>query len=784
MNPPQPKLRLRIAVRGAVQGVGFRPFIYRLARELELTGSVSNSPQGVGIEAEGPRDRLEAFVSRIRSERPPRSFIAGMESAWLEPVGHESFEIVASESAGPKTALVLPDIATCDECRAEIFDPSNRRFFYPFTNCTNCGPRFSIIHALPYDRPNTSMRGFPMCPECRAEYDDPANRRFHAQPNACAKCGPHLELWDAAGNRVLGAAGDTAESVRDILGRATEALKAGRIVALKGLGGFHLLVNARDEEAVERLRRLKHREEKPFALMFPSMEAIRAECHVSSAEERLLVSPESPIVLLRARPEEKLAGGIAPRNPWRGVMLPYTPLHYLLLSVCGFPLVATSGNLADEPICTDEQEAVARLGGIADMFVVHNRPIERHVDDSIVRIVAGREMLMRRARGYAPAPVVSGLLPSSLEPVLATGAHLKNTVAITNGDHVFLSQHIGDLETEAAFGAFKRASVDLQRLYELHPRTIVADAHPDYVSARYAREQAELTGAKLRIVQHHEAHVWACMAENDVQPPALGVAWDGTGYGTDGTIWGGEFFLATESGCRRIAHLRQFRLPGGDQAVKEPRRSALGILFEIFGADLSKAGQNPAVASLPQTELRVIEKMLSQGFNSPVTSSAGRLFDAVASLSGLRHFVRHEGQAAMELEFAAEEARTDERYPAPLSERLGMSVLDWEPMIREILKDVRQGLEPARIAARFQNTMVEWIVAVANLAGQERVVLSGGCFQNVFLAEQASKRLSDAGFHPFLHQRVPPNDGGIALGQAVGTAILNHGNKEPLGEKR
>jgi len=837
-----------------VQGVGFRPFVFRLATGLGLAGWVNNSPQGVFIEAEGPRAELEKFLLRLETEKPPRSFIQSLEASWLDPVGYMAFEIRPSETGGNKTALVLPDIATCPDCLREIFDPQNRHHLYPFTNCTNCGPRFSIIESLPYDRANTSMKAFTMCPQCQAEYDDPRNRRFHAQPNACPVCGPHLELWE--GSRVC----ENAESPRShergygTMLAAADAIREGKIVAVKGLGGFHLMADARNDKAVRLLRERKQREEKPFALMFPSLESVKAECEVSPLEERLLRSPEAPIVLLRklARPhpgplpQERenrspitcenttadssteveqigphkgcslspgervrvrasveqnrlpLAQSVAPNNPFLGVMLPYTPLHHLLMAELGFPVVATSGNLSDEPICTDEREALERLGGIADVFLVHNRPIVRHVDDSIVRVMLDRELVLRRARGYAPLPI--NVLPASRwqdkqncrqagSTILAVGAHLKNAVALSVGNQVFISQHIGDLETEQAHTAFRRVIADFEKLYEAKPDIIASDLHPDYLSTKFAKElvaQASRpvnqtqTGGLCHVgVQHHIAHVLSCMAENEIAPPALGVSWDGTGYGLDGTVWGGEFFLVTDKSVERIAHLRPFRLPGGDKAVKEPRRTALGLLYEISGdkvfeqkvrregaPDGGRGGCAP-LAAFSSAELGTLKTMLAKKLNSPVTTSMGRLFDAVASLINLRQQIRFEGQAAMELEFALDGIETEDHYNLSLVTRHPSHELDWSPMVEAILADVKKGVSVGTISARFHNALAEGIVAVAKRAGQNRVVLSGGCFQNRYLTERAVRRLSAEGFRPYWHQRVPPNDGGIALGQVV-----------------
>jgi hydrogenase maturation protein HypF len=755
--PPEP-LRAKITVHGAVQGVGFRPFVYRLATELRLCGSVLNSSQGVFIEVEGPLDLVQLFLARLEKEKPPLAIIQSLESSFLDVAGYEGFEIRYSDHTGPKTALILPDIAICADCLREIFDPANRRYRYPFTNCTNCGPRFSIIEELPYDRPNTSMRRFKQCPECETEYHDPLNRRFHAQPNACSKCGPHLELWDKSRN-VL-ASEDVA------LVKAVELITQGKIVALKGIGGFQLICTAREDEVVIQLRQRKRREGKPFAVMYPALEQVGRDCVVSGLEERLLRSPESPIVLLmRQYGESAIAPTVAPGSRTLGVMLPYTPLHQLLMRELGFPVVATSGNLANEPICIDEIEALDRLKDIADYFLVHDRPIVRHVDDSIARIVCNREMVLRRARGYAPLPV---RMREPLPSVLAVGAHLKNTVALNVGRDVFISQHIGDLETTMALAAFHRTVADLPKLYDTQPELVACDLHPDYISTKYAIG----THRTVERVQHHWAHVLACMAENELDSPVLGVSWDGTGYGTDGTIWGGEFLVPDEDSFQRVAYFRQFRLPGGEMAVKEPRRTALAILFEIWGQDgLEDEGLAP-VAQFSKTERGLIRQMLAKGISAPVTSSAGRLFDAVASLLGIRQVVTFEGQAAMELESVIGSEVT-EVYPFKLSNAVPQ-IVDWAPMISEILIDLQRGISPGVISAKFHNTLADTVVEVARQVVTPKIVLTGGCFQNRYLLEQAVQRLSQAGFKPYWHQRVPPNDGGIALGQIAAAARVSH----------
>jgi hydrogenase maturation protein HypF len=791
---------MKVAIRGAVQGVGFRPFVYRLATELHLNGWVNNSPQGVFIEVEGPRAALEIFLRRLDPEQPPRGFIQSLESSRLDPVGYTGFEIRPSETAGEKAALVLPDAATCPDCLREILDPHNRRYRYPFTNCTHCGPRFSIIESLPYDRANTSMKQFTMCPACEAEYNDPSNRRFHAQPNACPVCGPQLALWQSNPDRLKGRAAKPSPPCHPALRNghaallaAAKAIRQGQIVAVKGLGGFHLIVAAHDEPAIRRLRERKHREAKPFAVMFPALAAVKAACLVSPLEETLLLSPEAPIVLLRkiAKRQSPIANAIAPGNPCLGVMLPYTPLHHLLLAELGFPIVCTSGNLSDEPICIDEDEAYERLREIADVFLVHNRPIVRHVDDSIVRVMLGREMMLRRARGYAPLPVQmrnpeSGIrneLPGAAETdstlrtphseiVLAVGAHLKNAVALSIGNQAFISQHIGDLETEQAHSAFRKSVADLPRLYDAQPAIVATDLHPDYLATKFAQEKTATRGQKIFGVQHHIAHVLSCMAENELAPPVLGVAWDGTGYGLDGTIWGGEFFRVTENKIERVAHLRPFPLPGGDKAVKEPRRVALGLLYGLMGEEVFEHKELPTIAAFTTAELTALRSMLARGVNSPVTTSMGRLFDAVASLTGIRQTLDFEGQAAMDLEFALDGVETEEHYRL-LSEHgsdgknQSPIVLDWAVLLAGILADVRHGVDVEIISARFHNALRHSAVGVANRIGEVRVALSGGCFQNRYLTETTVRRLQMKGFHPYWHQRVPPNDGGIALGQVM-----------------
>jgi len=725
--------RLHYHIQGAVQGVGFRPFVYRLARESGLAGWVTNTTAGVELEVEGDGNALIEFEDRLETDKPEHCFYVGLERLELPVAGEWDFHIRASEQTGARRALVLPDLATCAECLREIFDPGNRRYRYPFTNCTHCGPRYSIIERIPYDRANTTMRGFPLCARCLAEYDDVGDRRFHAQPLACPECGPRLAWWDGNGD-VLG-------EREEALQRAVRELRAGRIVALKGLGGFQLLVDARQQEAVQLLRVRKHREEKPFAVMAASLEEAAQLCSMGPAERELLRSPAAPIVLLARKKGAAIADGVAPHNPYLGVMLPYTPLHHLLLRDLDFPVVATSGNLGEEPILIDEHEALAKLGRVADGFLVHNRPIARPVDDSVARLIACQPTVMRRARGYAPLPL---RVSEPLRPVLAVGGQMKNSVAVAAGREVFLSQHIGDLTNTASYERFVTTVDDAMRLHEIQPERVVCDAHPDYTSTRFA----EHSGLPVKTVQHHEAHVLSVIAEHGIQEPVLGVSWDGTGFGTDRTIWGGEFLVVENGGCERVAHLRPFPLPGGDRAVLDPRRSAYGLLFALRG---------PVGLDAPQP----IVRMLTTGFNSPMTSSMGRLFDAVSSLLHLSVYNSFEGQAAMQVEFAIADDPRRAVYPFPL---VG-DVLDWWPLVEALLEDRDGGVQAGVIAARFHRTLVEGIVSVARQEGIPRVALTGGCFQNKWLAERAITRLREEGFSVYWQQQVPPNDGGLALGQ-------------------
>lgn len=741
---------LDLLVSGAVQGVGFRPLVYRLAHEMSLGGAVWNEPGGVRIRLVGPSRRVEDFGSRLRAECAPPARIDFIRILSVGETEHaELFRIAESMKDGAREALVMPDLATCPACRRELFDPHNRRFRYPFTNCTHCGPRYSIITEIPYDRAHTTMRGFTMCAACQAEYDDPANRRFHAQPNACPECGPRIELLDAQGRHL----GDREWALRRTVG----LLREGAIVAVKGIGGFHLLCDARHEAAVTELRRRKRREEKPLAVMVGEIETARRLANLGEAEIELLTSAAAPIVLIRRRPEADLAPAIAPGNPYLGLMLPYSPLHHLLMHDVQAPLVATSGNLSDEPICTDNAEAVQRLAGIADAFLVHNRPIARSLDDSVARIVDGKPMLLRRARGFAPLAIP---LPIHTPSILAVGPHLKNTVALACRDRVVLSQHLGDLDTLESRRAFEGAVADLQALYAERPAVWAVDRHSDYASSIFAREQ----NPAPMLIQHHHAHIAAVMAEHALAGPVLGIAWDGTGLGDDGTIWGGEFLRALPNRYLRIARFATFRLPGGDGAMRKPLWSAVGALHHYY------PDQMPALAvrrlGLDPATAQGLCTMIEQGVNSPLTSSAGRWFDAIAALTGVCRESAYEGQAAQRLEFAIDPAAAASPYPFRETAEGGSVAIDFKPMLDSLLADLDAGVKPGAIAKRFHLTLIEVIIVMANAHRGMPIVLGGGCFQNGFLLETAIRRLREYGHHVYWPQLVPPNDGGISLGQA------------------
>ncbi|MBN2412436.1 carbamoyltransferase HypF [candidate division KSB1 bacterium] len=759
-------IRARILIRGAVQGVGFRPFIYRLAGSLNLTGWINNNTSGVVIEAEGDRESLSEFIQRIREEKPVRAIIDSLTTEYAECAGYRNFEIKKSDWSADKSAWILPDIGTCSECRDEIFDPSDRRYLYPFTNCTNCGPRYSIILSLPYDRPNTTMRNFTMCPECRREYNDPGNRRFHAQPNACPVCGPRIWLSDRSGQIIY--------EKNQALFETVDLLKQGRIIALKGIGGFQLLVDAGKDAAVKRLRRAKSRDEKPFAMMFPDMETVKYYCGVSAQEQNCLESPEAPIVLLKRKLSASsgimdISELVAPDNPYWGIMLPYSPLHLILMSLYKKPLIATSGNFTDEPICINNDEAIRELHGIADYFLMHDRPIARYVDDSVVRTIADHITVLRRARGYAPLPVT---IKQSLPPALAVGGHLKNTIAVANRNNIFISHHIGDLETNKAYNAFTRAVTDLKHMYNVVPQIVVCDKHPDYSSSQFA---AKFKGKIIR-VQHHYAHILSCMAENGVSPPVLGFAWDGTGYGDDGTVWGGECLAVNNKGYERAAFLRTFPLPGGDKAVREPGRAAFGLLYHILGDRIKDYRHLPSLQQFNSGEIRVLKQMLDKKINCPKTSSIGRLFDVVSSLLDVQHINTFEGQAAIKLENLAWRAEKETgAYQYGIINNNGRRIIDWEPLIMSILADITAGMVPEVIAATFHNTLADMIFKLAGEIGIKKIVLSGGTFQNKFLTEKVIAGLQKQNFIVYRHKNIPPNDGGISVGQIL--AINNMTNE-------
>ncbi len=764
------RIRVRLSVHGIVQGVGFRPFVYGLATRYGLAGWARNDSEGVFIEVEGPEGAVEAFRSALEAEAPPLARIERIEAQRLPVRGEEGFRIAASRKRAEESTPVSPDIAVCEDCLREMRDPGNRRYRYPFLNCTNCGPRFTITRDIPYDRARTTMAAFAMCPDCRREYEDPRDRRFHAQPIACPACGPSVWFAEASEPGRVAARGDEAIAL------ARERLARGEIIAVRGIGGFHLACRAGDEAAVAELRRRKRRTEKPFAVMARDVAVVRRFAEVSEAERRLLESRERPIVLLRRRrgaEADRLACPlVAPGNPNAGVLLPYSPLHYLLLGE--EPLVMTSANLSEEPIVKDNEEAVVRLAGLCDGYLFHDRGIEAHCDDSVVRVFQGRELPIRRSRGYAPFPV---LLAQEAPPVLAVGGELKATFCVTKGRRAYLSQHIGDMENLETWEAFERAVAHFLRLYRVEPERVTCDLHPGYLSTESARRYAEARNAPLVKVQHHHAHAAALLAEHGKDPDEeiLAFVFDGTGYGTDGAIWGGEALLASARGFTRLAHLAYVPLPGGDAAIRRPYRTALAFLQ---AAEIPwDTGLAPA-AACPEAESRVLARQIETGVNCVPASSMGRLFDAVASLAGVRQRVNYEAQAAMELEALALEAAREKGYEFAIREGEPV-VFDAAPVIRVIVEDLRRGAAAEAIAARFHAGVAGMIAELAERfakrTGVRTVGLTGGVFQNVVLLELAVARLGERGFTVLTHQKVPPNDGGICLGQAVVAAwVLNH----------
>ena len=759
-----PVTRRAIAVQGVVQGVGFRPFIYQLARRHGLSGWVTNTSGEVRIEAEGTAENLDAFLADIELQSPPQSRISKVMSTTISVTGESDFLIRPSVAEPDRYQLISPDLAICDDCRAEIFTPGNRRYRYPFTNCTNCGPRFTIIEDIPYDRPLTTMKAFTMCPDCRREYDDPNDRRFHAQPNACPVCGPRLRLTDAAGREVADA--------KDPLTTAAELLKGGSIVAIRGLGGFLLACDATDQVAVAELRQRKRRPAKPFAVMTADLAAAEALCVFGPEEASLLSSAASPVVLLATKPGHGLAPGVAPGLRHLGIMLAYTPLHHLLMAEVGRPLIMTSGNLAEEPIARDNEEALARLGGIADYFLLHDREICSRYDDSVIMYEAGAPRLLRRARGYAPYPV---RLAETGPQVLAVGAQEKNTFCLTRDDHAFVSQHLGDLESLETMDHFEETLALYRRMFRIRPEAVVADLHPDYVSSRWAEQSAADTGVPLLRVQHHHAHIASCLAENRTGDPVIGIALDGTGYGDDGRIWGGEFLEVSPDGFRRLAHLEYLPLPGGETAVRRPWRTAAGYLYRLFGAD-GLTDVERCLRGVNRSELEVLARQVDNGLNTPETSSAGRLFDAVAALVGIRGEIQYDAQAAVELEAAAEGVDTFGGYPFDIDQAGGVRVVRLARLFRALLDDIGRGTGAPETAARFHNTVVDIIVRIcAEIrieTGLTATALSGGCFMNRRLLRQSIAGLEAEGFTVYTHREVPANDGGNSLGQAVVAARI------------
>ncbi|MFQ5996114.1 MAG: carbamoyltransferase HypF [Dehalococcoidales bacterium] len=752
---------VKVDIHGVVQGVGFRPFIYQLAKQNNLNGWVRNTSGNVEVEVEGEAEAVQNFLSGLKSKAPPMARIEGMQVLDQPPVGYRAFEIRASQAREGRYQLISPDVATCQACQKEILDPMDRRYRYPFTNCTNCGPRFTIITDIPYDRPRTTMSCFQMCPQCQQEYDDPLDRRFHAQPNACAVCGPSLEVVDRQGNSLTGG---------DALAIASQLLKEGHILAVKGLGGFLIACDATSHHAVRRLRERKRRAAKPLAVMFSTLVDVRKHCYVSAEEESLLLSPQSPIVLLRWRDGSDVSSEVAPGLKYLGVMLPYTPLHHLLLRETGLPLVMTSGNLSEEPIAKDNEEALRRLGRIADYFLVHNRGIFARYDDSVAMVEAGKPRLVRRARGYAPHPIH---LPFRAKQILACGTELKNTFCLTRDEYAFLSQHIGDMENLETLEHFETTIELYQKLFRVQPRIVAHDLHPDYLATKYAREMAA-AAPELRLcpVQHHHAHIASCLAENGVNEPAIGVALDGTGYGTDGHIWGGEFLLVDYKGFRRLGHFQYVPLPGAEAAIKRPYRMAISYLYTLLGERFLD-GDLPFLAEIDPLELELVRRQIQRAFNSPLTSSCGRLFDAVSGLIGVRGTIDYEAQAAIDLEMLATNASPCQKgaYPFDLTEENGMSIVQFGETFSAIISDVKRGVSKAEISLRFHNTVAEMVACLcrcqAKKTGISKVALSGGVFQNRVLLRLTLAALDRVGLVPVIHSQVPPNDGGVSLGQAV-----------------
>jgi hydrogenase maturation protein HypF len=747
----------RISVRGVVQGVGFRPFIYRLARQHDLKGWVRNTSGNVEIEIEGDEPRINLFLESLESQAPPMSRIEDVEVTFASPQGYKDFSIKESLSREGHYQLVSPDIATCPDCKREIFDSKDRRYRYAFTNCTNCGPRFTIIEDIPYDRPKTTMSKFQMCPLCQREYDNPLDRRFHAQPNACPVCGPSLELVDNEGK--------TVES-EDVISAASRLLKEGKILAVKGLGGFQLACDATNNSVVNKLRERKHRPSKPLAVMMATIEEVEKHCLVSEEERELLESPQAPIVLLRWREGSNITRAVAPKLKYLGVMLPYTPLHHLLMQEVGLPLVMTSGNLSEEPIAKDNDEALRRLKDIADYFLRHNRDIYARYDDSVYMVEDGVPRALRRARGYAPYPI---FLPFKSKQILACGAEDKNTFCLTRDEHAFLSQHIGDMENAETLEHFENTIELYKKLFRVEPEIIAYDMHPEYLATKFALELGAKEGLKMVPVQHHHAHIVSCMVENNISEPVIGVAFDGTGYGSDGSLWGGEFLIADYKGFRRVGHFEYVPLPGGAIAIKKPYRMALSYLFTLLGEDFELDGL--PLEAIDSAEVEVIRQQLKKKINSPLTSSAGRLFDAVSALVGVRGEIDYEAQAAIELEMIADDDMKVKAYPFVINVEEGKGLVGLRKLWSALVSDVKQKLSPSLISLKFHKTIAEITAemcrSISKDAGIKQVALSGGVFQNRLLLRLTLAALQKEGFDVLTHRLVPPNDGGISLGQAV-----------------
>ncbi|MGD0824040.1 MAG: carbamoyltransferase HypF [Terriglobales bacterium] len=755
------EVRRQIEVSGIVQGVGFRPYIYRLATSRKLKGTIRNTSAGVTMEIQGPAETVEDFTARLPAEAPPLARITNLTIHDVACNGDRDFRIIHSHEGEEIRTLISPDVAICADCLREMFDAKDRRYRYPFINCTNCGPRFTIIRDIPYDRPSTSMAAFPMCAACLAEYENPLDRRFHAQPNACWECGPRVELWDQSGRKI-----DCSDPVVE----AASALRSGLVVAVKGLGGFHLAVDATNPAAVALLRQRKRRVEKPFAVMVPDLRAAGEICELEDAARMVLESIQRPIVLLPRKSPSRISDEVAPFNRYLGIFLPYTPLHYLLLAEGKFKaLVMTSGNLSEEPIAIDNREAADRLRGLADCFLVHNRDILLRCDDSVVRVAGGVTRHLRRSRGFVPVPVFlkDDQTRKDGPSVLAVGGELKNTICLTKGRHAFLSQHVGDLENVESYGFFHEAIDHLERILEIRPQIIAYDLHPDYFSTRWALEQS---GVELVGVQHHHAHIASCMAENHLDGRVIGFALDGTGYGTDGKIWGGEVLLAGYEDFERAAHFEYVPLPGGAAAIREPWRMAVSYLAQHFGREFLKL-DIPFVRQLDRRKVEFLLRMMEQGVNSPLTSSCGRLFDAVAALAGIRQQVNYEAQAAIELEMAMTVSEQDRAYPMRLLPDGEHWIISTRPLFEALLDDLGRSLPIGAISRRFHDGLVECFVDLATLlrekTAMDRVCLSGGTFHNIYFSQRLEARLFEAGFQVFTQKEVPSGDGGLSLGQAL-----------------